>query len=118
MPAATNDTEEGAPQESDIVNTLLFGGDIDAPRPKPKTPTTLQRRKIEFIQFYKKRDPSMIPKVDALLTGHRFADIVASLKKKYGEAPPGWDVPSNSRCTDAEGTTAAKPAASETVETL
>ena len=62
----------------------------------------------------------MIPKVDALLTGHRFADIVASLKKKYGEAPPGWDmdVPAASSGAEAQGATAAKPAPSEAVETL
>ena len=41
-------------------------------------------------------------------------------KKKYGEAPPGWDVdvPAASSGAEAQGATAAKPAPSEAVETL
>eukprot|EP00937_MAST-01D_sp_MAST-1D-sp2_P001255 g1255.t1 len=45
----------------------------------------------EAAMQLKRHDPSMIPKVDALLAGHRFVDIVASLKKKYGTVPEGWD---------------------------
>jgi len=86
----------GGSAEEDVqgtMNALVFGGST-APASKA-TPAAhvavLQRRKVEFIEFYKRHDTSMIPKVDMLLSKHRFTDVVTSLLKKYGEAPAGWE---------------------------
>jgi hypothetical protein len=60
----------------------------------PKTATdaaTLARRKRQLTTFYQIRDPSKVSEVDTILTQYKFLDVVASLQKKYGKVPEGWD---------------------------
>ena len=49
------------------------------------------RRKQALIEFYKTRDPSKLDAVDNILTNYAFRDVVSSLKKTYGQVPPGWE---------------------------
>ena len=49
------------------------------------------RRKQALIEFYKTREPSKLDSVDNILSNYAFRDVVASLKKTYGEVPSGWE---------------------------
>jgi uncharacterized protein YbdZ (MbtH family) len=48
-------------------------------------------KKQQLTEFYQKHEPSKVGAVDTLLTQYKFEDVVASLKKKYGTVPAGWD---------------------------
>lgn len=51
----------------------------------------MEERKQQLREFYKIHEPSKIGAVDTLLTQYKFVDVVASLQKKYGTLPAGWD---------------------------
>eukprot|EP00937_MAST-01D_sp_MAST-1D-sp2_P004404 g4404.t1 len=63
-------------------------------RPAPAGPgseSTFQRRARELRAFYSKHDASRADRVENILKGYRFEDIVKSLKSKYGDVPAGWE---------------------------
>jgi hypothetical protein len=49
------------------------------------------KRAEELTNFYWKHDPSKVEKVSRLFEKFSFEDIRTSVKRKYGELPPGWD---------------------------
>ena len=47
---------------------------------------------VEQLQaFYTAENAERVGKIDEILTKHKFKDVVASIKKKYGAVPPGWE---------------------------
>ena len=52
---------------------------------------SLELRKQQLRDFYQIHEPSKIAAVDTLLTQYKYEDVVASLRKKYGKLPAGWD---------------------------
>ena len=51
----------------------------------------MEERKQQLREFYKIHEPSKIGAVDTLLTQYKYEDVKASLLKKYGKVPVGWD---------------------------
>jgi hypothetical protein len=51
----------------------------------------LEQRKLELTEFYAEHEPAKISAVGTLLETYPFADIVGSLRHKYGAVPKGWD---------------------------
>jgi hypothetical protein len=41
--------------------------------------------------FYLSENNERVLKIGEILTKHKFKGVVASIKKKYGAVPPGWE---------------------------
>jgi hypothetical protein len=71
----------------------------------------VQLRKQQLTAFYEKHEPAKVSAVDTLLA-HKHTDLLASLKKKYGTVPEGWEAKEPQTHEDVAVTVATEPAVS------